>query len=232
MSAPLGRLSEYSTDLYLVTDTAMAESVGCTVADTVAQAIAGGVGIVQVRDKHIDDAGFEKLTVSVLDAVQQAREEHGIDTEIPVFVNDRVDVAARLLEQGRKVHVHVGQGDMSADDVRQRIGAEPLLGVSAQEPEHFERARSQAVDLLGIGPVYATQTKETGRSAISPEGFQERAEMAGLPAFAIGGIKDHNAAALRGTGAAGICVVSAIMTAPDPAAAARSILQAYTGENS
>ena len=99
MSAPLGRLSEYSTDLYLVTDTAMAESVGRTVADTVAQAIAGGVGIVQVRDKHIDDAGFEKLTVSVLDAVQQAREEHGIDTEIPVFVNDRVDVAARLLEE-------------------------------------------------------------------------------------------------------------------------------------
>ena len=98
--------------------------------------------------------------------------------------------------------------------------------------DSFERARSQEVDLLGIGPVYATQTKETGRSAIGPEGFRERAEMAGLPAFAIGGIKDHNAAALRGTGAAGICVVSAIMTAPDPAAAARSILQAYTGENS
>lgn len=232
MSAPLDRLSDYRTDLYLVTDTAMAESAGRTVAETVAQAVAGGVGIVQVRDKHIDDAGFEKLTLSVLDAVERARAEHGIKTDVPVFVNDRVDVAARLLERGRKVHVHVGQGDMSADDVRQRIGAEPLLGVSAQEPEHFERARSQEVDLLGIGPVYATQTKETGRSAIGPEGFRDRAAQAGLPPFAIGGIKGHNAAALRGTGAAGICVVSAIMTAPNPAEAARDILAAYTGERS
>lgn len=232
MSTPLGRLSGLSTDLYLVTDTAMAQQAGRTVADTVAQAVAGGVGIVQVRDKHIDDIGFEELALSVIEAVEQARADNGIEYDIPVFLNDRVDVAARLLGYGKKVHVHVGQSDLEASKVRELIGSEPLLGVSAQEPEHFEAARRQAVDLVGVGPVWETQTKDTGSTSIGPDGFRERAAEAGIPAFAIGGIKAHNAAQLRGTGAAGICVVSAIMTADDPAQAARDILAAYTGKTS
>ena len=226
----LKRLPGVDTSLYLVTDTAMCKAAGRTVAETVKEAIRGGVGIVQVRDKDLSDAEFQALATDVLYAVSWVRDELNMIEPIPVFLNDRVEVAQRLLDHGHQVHVHVGQSDTPVAKVREMIGADPLIGLSAQTPEHYAAAQEAGgVDLFGTGPVWPTQTKDVQRDALGVQKFTELAAQTPTPVFAIGGIKGHNAQELRTAGAAGICVVSDICTAPDPTEAARALYRAYTG---
>ncbi|WP_309131579.1 thiamine phosphate synthase [Brevibacterium sp.] len=222
------RLAGIDTRLYLVTDTGQCREAGRTVAETVRAAVAGGVGIVQVRDKDIDDEAFHTLAREVIAAVDLA--VAGTDRHVPVVLNDRVAVAQRILADGTPVHIHVGQTDTPVAEVRAAIGDEPLIGLSAATGAEFAAAReSGAVDLVGIGPVFDTTTKTDAPGGIGPERLGELAANAGLPAVAIGGITAANAGELRGAGAIGICVVSAICRAADPAAAAAELLAAYEG---
>lgn len=220
--------ARYDTALYLVTDTAQCESAGRSVAQTVAEAVAGGVGVVQVRDKTATDAEFRRLAEEVLEAVEWTRQQEGILHPVPVFLNDRVDVARDLIAEGIQVHVHVGQSDTPVTEVRQLLGPEALIGLSAAEDEEFVAARaSGAVDLLGVGPVYETTTKADAPAGLGPQRLAELVARAGLPCMGIGGITADRAAELRGTGIIGICVVSAICGAPDPRAAARALRSAF-----
>lgn len=220
------RLSGIDSRLYLVTDTAQCESAGRSVAETVHAAVAGGVGIVQVRDKDIDDTAFYTLTREVIAAVDRA--VAGTNRRVPVVLNDRVAVAQRLLAEDEAVHIHVGQSDTSVEKVRELVGPEPLIGLSAANSAEFDAARaSGVVDLIGIGPVYDTTTKTDAPDGIGPDRLGELVSEAGLPAVAIGGISTDRAAELRGRGLVGICVVSAICRAGDPRLAAEELLAEF-----
>lgn len=235
MSAPThdahSRMAGIDARLYLVTDSAQCQEAGRSVADTVREAVAGGVGIVQVRDKDIDDDAFYTLTREVIAAVDSATADSAeADTKrrVPVVLNDRVAVAQRLLAEGVHVDIHVGQSDTSVGQVRELLGPEPLIGLSAANDAEFSAAReSGVVDLIGIGPVYDTTTKTDAPEGIGPDRLGELVGEAGIPAVAIGGISTSRAAELRGRGLIGICVVSAICRADDPRAAAKQLLAAF-----
>ena len=213
--------------LYFVTDTALCTRAGRSVAETAAAAVRGGAGLVQVRDKHLDDTAFYRLSLAVLAAVKGA----AAGRRVPVVLNDRIAVAARLLAEGHDVHVHVGQHDMPVAAVRRRIGAQPLLGLSVATRSQVAAARAAGgVDLLGISPAFATATKDDAGQALGLARVRELVAGAGLPAVAIGGINMANAGRLRTTGVIGICVVSAICLASDPEARARALYRAFQGD--
>ncbi|WP_245579721.1 bifunctional hydroxymethylpyrimidine kinase/phosphomethylpyrimidine kinase [Brevibacterium album] len=231
------RLAPYDWTLYLVTDTAQCASAGRTVAQTVAAALAGGVGVVQVRDKEAGDAEVEELTREVLAAVADHEASTG-GAPIAVFVDDRLEVVRRLREEGHEVHIHVGQTDEPVTEVRRVLGPEPLVGLSARTPAQFSAAAAlrdgatgaALVDLLGIGPAYDTTTKEGAPAGLGPEGIADLAGTAaqmGMPAVGIGGITAERAPELAGAPLLGICVVSAICRAADPRRAAADIRAAY-----
>jgi thiamine-phosphate pyrophosphorylase len=200
--------------LYLVTDTALSRPR--PVADVVRAAVAGGVTVVQVRDKT---AGRREL-LELTRAVQAAVPAH-----VPVVVNDAVDVALLAGADG----VHVGQDDLPPGEVRALIGPDRLLGFSVSSTDELAVALALpagTLDLVGIGPVRGTPTKPDAGRPLGLDGVRElaaTARAAGLATVAIGGIDAANAAEVAAAGVDGICVVSAICAAPDPADAARAL---------
>jgi thiamine-phosphate pyrophosphorylase len=220
------RLAGIDPRLYFATDTQLCAQAGRGVAATAAAAVAGGAGLVQVRDKKASDAEFCALAKDVIEAVAATIADSG--RRVPVVLNDRVAVAKRLLDAGADVHIHVGQADTPAQEVRQRLGPGPLIGLSVATPAEFAAARaSGCVDLLGIGPAFATTTKDDAGAGLGVAKMQALAAEAGLPAVAIGGIDAQRAGQLRGTGVIGVCVVSAICLADDPQAMAARIHAAF-----
>ena len=168
-------------------------------------AVAGGVDLVQVREKSLSDA-------ALLGALEEAREVTR-RLGIPLVVNDRPDLAV-LAEADA---VHVGQDDLPVDAVR-RFGLP--VGLSTHAPAEIEAATD--TDYIGVGPVYATPTKE-GRPAVGLELVRYAAAHATQPWFAIGGIDRANVEQVVAAGATRVAVVRAIADAPDPEAAAREL---------
>jgi thiamine-phosphate pyrophosphorylase len=208
--------------LYLVTDTALCAPR--SVPEVVAAAVAGGVTAVQVRDKTATRRDLLALTRAVQAVLAPT-------PHVRLVVNDAVDVALLAGADG----VHVGSDDLPADEVRALLGPGALLGVSVGSTAELAGVLSLAagtVDLVGIGPVWATPTKPDAGTALGLEGTRElavRARAGGLTAVAIGGIHAATAAEVAATGVDGICVVSDICAAGDPAAAARTLRAAVAG---
>jgi thiamine-phosphate pyrophosphorylase len=203
----------FDPTLYLVTDTAL--SAPRTVPDVVRAAVAGGVTAVQVRDKTASRRELYELTLAVREVLA--------GTGVALFVDDAVDVALLAGADG----VHVGQDDLPPAEVRGLIGPDRLLGLSAGDDDELAVALALppgTVDVVGIGPVWTTSTKPDAGTGLGPEGvaaLAERAAAGGLRSVAIGGIDAARAGLVRGVD--GICVVSAICAADDPAAAARAL---------
>ncbi|RZU33894.1 thiamine phosphate synthase [Blastococcus saxobsidens] len=203
--------------LYLVTDTALSRPR--TVADVVRAAVAGGVTTVQVRDKDASRRELYELTLAVRDALAGA-------PGVALFVNDAVDVALLAGADG----VHIGQDDLPPAEVRALLGPDRLLGLSAGTTAEMAATLALppgTVDVVGIGPVWATPTKPDAGTGLGPGGvaaLAARARAAGLRTVAIGGIDAARATSV--TGVDGVCVVSAICAAPDPEAAARALRSA------
>ena len=202
--------------LYLVTDTELCRPR--PVADVVRAAVAGGVTAVQVRDKAASRRELLALTCAVQAALADA-------PSVRVVVNDAVDVALVAGADG----VHVGQDDLPPGQVRALLGRDRLLGLSVSSRAELDAALALpagTVDLVGLSPVWATPTKPDAGPGLGPAGVRELATAArsgGLSAVAIGGISAANAAEVAATGVDGVCVVSAVCAAPDPAAAARAL---------
>jgi thiamine-phosphate pyrophosphorylase len=213
----------FDPTLYLVTDTALCAPR--SVPEVVAAAVAGGVTAVQVRDKTAARRELLALTRAVRAALAPT-------PHVRLIVNDAVDVALLAGADG----VHVGQDDLPADEVRALLGPAALLGVSvgsAAELDGVLTLPAGTVDLVGLGPVWATPTKPDAGTALGLAGTRElaaRARAGGLTSVAIGGIHADTAAAVAATGVDGICVVSDICAAPDPAAAARTLRTTLAGE--
>jgi thiamine-phosphate pyrophosphorylase len=204
--------ARFDPTLYLVTDTLLCAPR--SVPAVVAEAVAGGVTAVQVRDKTATRRELLALTRAVQEVLEPT-------PHVPLFVNDAVDVALLTGADG----VHVGQDDLPADEVRALLGPDALVGVSTGSDAELDAVLALpggTVDLVGIGPVWATPTKPDAGESLEPDGVRAlaaRARAAGLLAVAIGGVHADNAALV--TGVDGLCVVSDICAAADPAEAAR-----------
>ena len=170
-------------------------------------AVRGGVDLVQIREKHLPDAEL----IPVLHEARQVTRRLGV----PLVVNDRPDLAA-LVDAD---YVHVGQDDLPVE-VARRFGCG--VGLSTHAPEEIDRADA---DYIGVGPVYATPTKE-GRPAVGLELVRYASAHARQPWFAIGGIDSSNVADVVAAGATRIAVVRAIGDARDPEAATRQLADA------
>lgn len=208
--------SALDLSLYLVTDTALCGAHG--VVRTVAEAVAAGVTLVQLRDPVCSDADFVALGRALVAVLA--------GTGVPLIVNDRVHLLGPIGAAG----VHVGQGDLAAAEVRRRIGSARWLGLSVQTRAHLEAAEQLprgVLDYLGVGPVWAQQTKPDAAPAGGLAVLAEIVRHSPWPCAAIGGIDAARTAEVRQTGAAGVAVVSAICGQPDVAAATRRLRTAW-----
>ena len=196
-------------DLYLVTDRLMASGPGLE--HVVAEALAGGVTCVQLRD----DATPEDALIA------QARGLGAIlaRTGVPLIVNNRLAVARAAAAGG----AHVGQHDASPQAARAAVGPDGIVGLSITEPRQLAVVDLRIVDYLGVGPVFATGTKPDAAPAMGLAGLAACRQLTRLPIVAIGGIDASNAAQVMATGVDGIAVVSAINAAVEPRAAARRL---------
>lgn len=194
--------------LCLVTDRTLAR--GRSLRDVVSAAIKGGVTMVQLREKSAPTREFLEEARALRNLL------HG--TNVPLIVNDRIDIALAVDADG----VHVGQSDMPVEVVRRLIGPTKLIGLSVTDAIEIGRRDAEAADYLGIGPVHPQATKADASAPLGIGGFGALRRMTRKPVLAIGGVKPHDAALLRAEGADGFAVVSAIMAADDPEAAARA----------
>jgi thiamine-phosphate pyrophosphorylase len=178
--------------------------------DLLREAIAGGVDIVQLREKQLPD---EEL-VAVANAARALCERLGA----LLIINDRPHVAREVGADG----VHVGQEDMPVAEVRELVGPDTLIGLSTHAPGEIDAVERELVDYIGVGPVHATPTKP-GRPSVGLELVRYAAEHASVPFFAIGGLDAENAAEAIDAGARRLCVLRAIASAQYPEQAAREL---------
>jgi thiamine-phosphate pyrophosphorylase len=195
--------------LYFVTD------VRPGLEELLAAALAGGVDMVQLRDKTASDAELVRAAV----VFRRLCDEH----DALFWLNDRPDLAIACGADG----VHVGQDDLAPEAARQLAGPEVLIGLSTHSPSQLDAAlAASAADQLSVGPVWETPTKE-GRPAAGLDYVRYAAGVAvDRPWFAIGGIDLDNVREVIAAGATRIVVVRAIRDAPDPRAAATALREA------
>lgn len=175
-------------------------------------AYAGGVGIIQLRDKSME-AAAEIEQVKLLGRV--AREADALFS-----VNDRADIAVLT---GADV-LHLGQGDLSTMQARTLVGPDVLIGRSTHSLNQINAANQDpGIDYFCVGPVWETPTKP-GRAAVGLDLLGYASAVAKKPWFAIGGIDAKRLPEVREAGAERIVVVRAVTEAADPAAAARELL--------
>lgn len=197
--------------LYLVTNSDNFESENDFL-DAVASALKGGVDILQLREKNMP----AKKLIELGKKIKQLCLEY----ETTFIVNDRVDIAAVLDADG----VHLGQDDLDVKSARDILGDKCLIGVSTHAPEQALKAVEDGADYIGIGPVFATPTKE-GRIPVGLEYVRWISENIDLPAFAIGGINEENIDEVLEAGAKRVAVVRAIINAKSPQKAAEKFLK-------
>ncbi|WP_283389869.1 thiamine phosphate synthase [Methanobrevibacter woesei] len=198
--------------LYLVTD--KRNKTDEEFLEIIEEAIKGGTTVVQIREKEGETLDFYNLALKVKEITSKYN--------VPLIVNDRIDVALAIKSEG----VHIGQTDMPADVARSLIGDEMILGVSASTVKEARKAEKDGADYIGTGAVFPTATKDDAPS-ITKDDLKEVTGSINIPTVAIGGITLENASELAGTGIAGISVVSAIMNSEDPKTASENLLKIY-----
>ena len=198
--------------LYAVTDRRLLN--GRTLREAVKQSLDGGVTFVQLREKDLD---YQSFLSEAKDIKELCREYN-----VPFVINDNVDIAAEVDADG----VHVGQSDMEAGKVRERLGPNKIIGVSAQTVEQAVTAEKHGADYLGVGAVFPTGSKDDAED-VSYETLKAICEAVSIPVIAIGGITADNVHKLKGSGICGVAVISAIYAQEDIKEAA-SLLKAET----
>jgi len=198
---------------YLVTQADRA--AGRSTIEIVEAAIAGGIDVVQLREKHASARQRYELGQAVRERTREAG--------VPLLVNDRVDLAAALDADG----VHLGDEDLPVAAARDVLGSEAIVGRSVSTPAAARDAERAGADYLGVGAVYGTDTKDVDDDSaeIGTETIAAIADAVDVPVVAIGGITPENAAPVVEAGAVGVAVVSAITAAADPEAATRQLRQ-------
>ena len=165
---------------------------------------------IREQEKELDEEAFLKEAFELHDLCKKYN--------VPFFINDNVDIAIRCHAEG----IHVGQEDMAAAQVRQRVGDEMMIGVSVHSVEEALEAVRHGADCLGVGAAFSTHTKED--VDVLPEGMMKAiCDAVDIPVVAIGGIHKENLLRLKGTGVNGVALVSAIFGAEDIEAECREL---------
>lgn len=202
-------MNSKTLQLYLVTDSVLAGSRDLI--DIVRDAVKGGVTMVQLREKTASTAEFVALAGRLHDMLGPLG--------IPLIINDRIDVALAVDAEG----VHIGQSDMPYDIARKILGPEKIIGLSVESLDDVHAANGLDVDYVGISPVFATPTKTDTARPFGLDGLAEAVRLSVHPTVAIGGMNAGTAASVMSCGTDGIAVVSAIIAAEDPCAAAAKL---------
>jgi thiamine-phosphate pyrophosphorylase len=197
-------------------------SRGRSLPELAVAAIEGGATLLQYRDK-------ETPTRLMVERAREIRRAIA-GSKVPLIVNDRVDVAMVARADG----VHVGQEDMSVQDVRRLIGPDAIVGLTVKTADHVDAAPIGLVDYVCCGGVFETTSKVNPHPPLGAVGLARlavRARMTrpGLAVGAIAGITAENAGGLIAVGADGVAVIGEIFMADDPAAAAARLRAAVDG---
>jgi len=195
--------------VYAVTDRTWLN--GQTLEEQVEKAIKGGATFLQLREKKLCYDDFLKQAI----ALKKITDKYNI----PFVINDNVDIAIAVDADG----IHVGQKDMEAGKVRQKLGQNKIIGVSVQTVEQAILAQKQGADYLGVGAVFSTSTK-LDASEVSFETLQKICNAVSIPVVAIGGISQSNILQLKGSGIDGVAVVSAIFAQKDITQATKELV--------
>ena len=200
--------------LYAVTDRNWLKEA--TLYEQVEQALQGGATFIQLREKELEKEQFLAEAIKL----KQLCKQYGI----PFVINDDVSVALEVDADG----VHVGQRDMEAGEVRAKLGASKILGVSVQTTKQAILAERHGADYLGVGAVFPTGTKSDA-DKVTYEALSDICAAVSIPVIAIGGIDENNISELGGSGICGVAVVSAIFAQEDITGATKR-LRAVTKE--
>ena len=195
-----GRCAQKDLTLYAITDRHWL--TGQTLKSQVEKALKGGATMIQIREKDLNEKDFLLEAEELLALCRSYN--------VPFIVNDNVELAVKIGADG----VHVGQSDMNARDVRALIGNDKILGVSTQTVEQALFAQECGADYLGVGAVFPTGSKDDAE-VLDRKTLMDICKAVSIPVVAIGGITKDNVRELKGTGIAGISVISAIFAQKD-----------------
>jgi thiamine-phosphate pyrophosphorylase len=202
--------------LNAIVDVDAAARAGWTPIDLTRAFLDGGARFLQLRAKHLPGAAFLDLALAVVEAARPAG--------ATVIVNDRADIARLSGAAG----VHIGQEDLTLPAVRTVIGSDALVGLSTHTTEQLERALTEPVTYVAIGPVFTTASKATGYTALGLTRVADAARQAaarGVPLVAIGGITLADARRVIESGAQSVAVIGDLLVTGDPAARVRAYLE-------
>jgi thiamine-phosphate pyrophosphorylase len=186
-------------DLYFITDSKLTKK---TVLDDVKSAIAGGVKIVQYREK-------EKSTKQMVEEALKIKEL--CDDDVIFLVNDRIDVALAADADG----VHIGQDDMPYDLARKLLGNDKIIGLTIHDVDEAVNAESIGADYVGVSPIFATTTKLDAGKPAGIKLIEDVKNAIKIPFTAIGGVNLENIDQVVGAGAKSAVAISAIITKDD-----------------
>lgn len=182
-------------DLYPVTDQAL--SLGRSDLEVLEGLIAGGAGIVQLREKHLSPKEYFQTAQAFRKRTSQAG--------MLLIINDHLDVALACGADG----VHLGQDDLPLETAR-RIAPKLIIGVSTHNLEEALKAQEQGADYVNIGPIFATKTKEVSMAPLGPEMIKKISPRLHIPFTVMGGISESNIGQVLEAGARKIAVVTAV----------------------
>lgn len=170
--------------------------------EKIEEALQGGVTILQLREKELDEDSFINEAIEVKNICRK----HGV----PLIINDNVNVALKSGADG----VHVGIEDMPIDEIRRTVPDSFIIGATCKTVEQAQSAERLGADYMGVGAVFPSPTKKNA-VRITREQLKEICASVSIPAVAIGGISLENVDELKGGGMSGIAVVSAVFSADD-----------------
>lgn len=200
--------SKIDYSLYLCTDRSIMSDT--SIEECVEKSLKGGVSVVQIREKDCPGKEFLQIAKSVKEITRR----YGV----PLIINDRVDIAIAVGADG----VHVGQDDLPCADVRSLVGEDMIIGVSASSLTEALKAQQDGADYIGVGAMFATDTKTDAKVVTMEELDRIRREVS-IPIVVIGGINKTTLPDFIGKGIDGIAVVSAIVSQNDVESAAREL---------
>lgn len=194
--------------LYLVTDRELMSTP--TLEEAVEQGILGGCTLIQLREKNASLLEFYNMAVNIKKITDYYH--------VPLIINDRVDIALAVNAAG----VHIGQSDLPVPVTRQMIGPDKILGVSVSNLNEAVRAEKEGADYLGVGAMFATDTKNDAK-LVTMTDLQKIKAAVRIPIVVIGGINEKTVSQFRDTGIDGIAVVSAVIASDNISAAAKGL---------
>ncbi|BCR05952.1 putative thiamine-phosphate synthase [Desulfuromonas versatilis] len=208
-------MSPVDFNLYLITDR-KAVPPGRSLPEVIRGALEGGVRAVQLREK---DLGARELYPLALELRRLTREFGA-----RLLINDRIDVALAVEADG----VHLGGQSLGAAAARRILGPGRLIGVSTHSLAEAETAQGEGADFLTFGPVYPTPSKAAYGAPVGPGELERTCRALRIPVFALGGVKERHIPEILSAGAAGIALISALITSPAPRSTAANLLKRLT----